>query len=462
MRPSSVCVRAASALLVAAIPIRAQSVAPKATIARTVDSLAKDFVATHGAPAVSIGVFRGGDTLALGGWGKADIENDVAATPRSVYRIGSITKQFTSAAVMKLVEGGTVKLDDSIGTYLPALPAAWRGVTVKELLNHTSGIPSYTDVGPRWQRRWGEEMTPDTLVALTANDPMWFKAGSSWRYDNSGYVVLGMLIEKVVGHPWAQEINERFAKPLGLPDTRNCPTGDIIMRRASGYEPGPNGTFTNSVYLAMSQPYAAGAMCSTVVDLGRWNRALATGKVVSPESYKLMTTPTGAATTAKYGFGLGRDTMATHTVISHGGGIPGFITANAYFPDEDISITVLTNSGAARSDRLLAQVARATFGVPLKRQPPRVAISAADRARYVGVYALQLGGTPRDFTIFEKDGELYSQLQGQGPIALIPFGNHVFGVDFDPDLRVTFTVENGKATKMALLQNGRTSEGVRK
>jgi CubicO group peptidase (beta-lactamase class C family) len=305
-------------------------------------------------------------------------------------------------------------------------------------------------------------MTPDTIVAITANDPVWFKAGSSWRYDNSGYVVLGMLVEKVVGHPWAQEINDRFAKPLGLPDTRNCPTHDIIMRRASGYEPGPNGTFANSAYLAMSQPYAAGAMCSTVVDLGRWNRALATGKVVSPESYKLMTTPTGAAVASKYGFGLGRDTMAGHTVISHGGGIPGFISANAYYPDADISITVLTNSGAARSDRLLAQVARATFGIPLKKQPPRVAITAADRARYVGVYALQLGPAKPDFTVSEKDGELYSQLQGQGPIMLIPFGNHVFGVEFDPDIRVTFTVENGKATKVALLQGGRTSEGARK
>jgi CubicO group peptidase (beta-lactamase class C family) len=461
MKTLSWCVRAA--LIFLAIPAAgAQSVAAKRVVAKTVDSLAADFIATHGAPAVSIGVFRGGDTLAVGGWGKADIENDVRATARSVYRIGSITKQFTSAAVMTFVEAGKVRLDDSIGAYLPTLPPSWRGVTVRQLLNHTSGIPSYTDVGQRWVKRWGEEMTPDTIVAITAHDPVWFAPGSSWRYDNSGYIVLGMLVEKMAGRPWATDINERFAKPLGLADTRNCSTHDIIMRRASGYELAPGGGFANATFLAMSQPYAAGALCSTVVDLGRWNRALATGKVVSAESYKLMTTPTGAAVPAKYGFGLGRDTLAAHTVISHNGGINGFISANAYFPDADVSITVLTNSGAGPADRLLAQVARATFGVPLKHQPPRVAISAADRARVAGVYAMQFGATKVDFTFFERNGELYSQLQGQGANVLIPLGNNVFGVGFDPDIRITFTVENGKSTKVSLLQGGRTSEGVRK
>lgn len=363
---------------------------------------------------------------------------------------------------MKFVEAGKVKLDDSIATYLPSLPTAWHAVTVGQLLNHTSGIPSYTDVGQRWIKRWGEEMSPDTLVAITAHDSMWFAPGSKWRYDNSGYVVLGMLVEKLAGRPWAQEVSERLTKPLGLSDTRDCPTRDIIMRRASGYEAAPGGTFVNATYLAMSQPFAAGAMCSTVIDLGRWNRALATGKVVSAESYKQMTTPTGAAAASHYGFGLGRDTMAGRTVISHGGGINGFITSNAYFPDADVSITVLTNSGGARPDRLLAQVARATFGIPLKRQPTRVTLTPAERAHYVGVYAMQLGATAADFTVSERGGELYGQLQGQGPNALIPFGNHVFGVDFDPDLRFTFTVENGTVVKLALLQNGRTAEGRRK
>jgi CubicO group peptidase (beta-lactamase class C family) len=447
-----------------AVPAHAQSLPPKGDVARIVDSLAADFVATRGAPAVSIAVVRGKDTLVFNGWGKADYENDVPASAHTVYRIGSITKQFTSAAVMQLVEQRKVKLDDSIGTYLPTLPVAWRGVLVRQLLNHTSGIPSYTDIGQRWVRRWGEEMTPDTIVALTANEPLSFKPGTSWHYDNSGYVVLGMLVEKVAGRPWADDIAERLTKPLNLADTQNCGTRPIIVHRARGYEPAPNGQFVNATYLAMSQPYAAGAMCSTVGDLARWNRALGTGQVVSAASYRQMTTPEGAAATAalKYGFGLARDTLAGRTVISHGGGINGFISSNAWFPDVELSVTVLTNSGAARADGLMAQVARAALGVPLLRLPPKVAISAQDRARYVGVYTLKMGPNTADFTFFERDGELWGQLQGQGANQLIPFGNHTFGATFDPTLRITFTLENGKATKVTLTQRGSSTEGLRK
>ena len=450
----------AGALLLAA-PAHAQSLPSKADVARAADSLAADFIATRGAPGVSIAVVRGRDTLVLGGWGKADLENDIPATSRTVYRIGSITKQFTSATVLQLIERGKVKLDDSIGTYLTTLPIAWRAVTVRQLLNHTSGIPSYTNVGMRWVRRWGEEMTPDTLVAITASDTLWFKRGTSWSYDNTGYVVLGMLVEKVAGRPWGAEVTDRLAKPLGLSDTQNCLTQPIIARRASGYADA-NGQWTNAPYLAMSQPYAAGAMCSTVGDLARWNRALATGQVVSAASYANMTTPEGAAVKNKYGYGLVRDTLAGRTVVTHGGGINGFISANAWFPDAELSVTVLSNSGSARSDRLMAQLARAALGVPLLRPPPRVAISAEDRARYVGVYALVLGGSPRDFTISERDGELYSQLAGQGAIVLIPLGNHTFGASFDPSVRIVFTVETGNATMLTLMQGGQSFVGRRK
>ncbi len=351
-------------LLLASVAFAQPKFPAKAAAARVLDSLGAAFVAARNAPAVSIAVVRGRDTLALNGWGKADWENDVNATARSVYRIGSVTKQFTAAAVMQLVEQGRVKLDDSIGAYLPALPAAWRGVKVRQLLNHTSGIPSYTGLGPRWTRRMGEEMTPDTLVGLTANEPMRFTPGTGWEYDNSGYVVLGMLVEKLAGRPWGQDIEERFAKPLGLEDTRNCLTRAIIPRRVQGYERSPNGPFVNAAYLAMSQPYAAGALCSTAGDLAKWNRALATGRVVSAASYALMTTPEGAAAPAHYGFGLSRDSLAGHVMIAHAGGINGFSAFNAWIPDAELSISVLTNSGSGHAERLALELARAALGLP--------------------------------------------------------------------------------------------------
>lgn len=191
-----------------------------------------------------------------------------------------------------------------------------------------------------------------------------FAPGSKWKYDNTGYVILGMLIEKITGHSWAVDIQERFAKPLGLSDTRNCLTTPLIARRAQGYDPSGSG-WANSTFLHMSQPYSAGALCSTIGDLVRWNRALHTGKVVSAASYTLMTMPEGAAKAGAlaYGFGLGRAMMGERVVITHGGGIPGFITANAWIPSLELSITVLTNSGGAKPDDLMRQLARAAAGM---------------------------------------------------------------------------------------------------
>jgi CubicO group peptidase (beta-lactamase class C family) len=450
-----------AAFLVLPFSLNAQGFPPVATVARVTDSLAQAFIADRGAPSVAIGLVRGHDTITMRAWGKADLEQDVAATPRSVYRIGSVTKQFTSAAVMQLVEQGKVKLDDSIATYLPTLPKPWRVVTVRQLLNHTSGIPSYTDIGPAWQRRWGEEMNADTLVALTANMPMWFAPGTNWRYDNSGYVVLGMLIEKVTGHSWGTDILERFFKPLGLDDTRNCVETPIVPRRVRGYDAAGNG-WLNTSHLAMSQPFSAGALCSTVGDLAKWNRALNTGHVVSAASYALMTTPEGAAAAPRYGFGLSRDTIAGRPMITHGGGINGFATGNAWIPSAELSITVLANSGSAHSDELLKQLARAALGAPLEQPPKVLPLAAASRSRYVGVYALALPNGPRDLTVAEEGDNLTAQLAGQSAIPLLYLGNDTFGVGFDRALRFIFTMDGARAAKITLLQGGGRFEGPRK
>lgn len=456
MRPRFACLLLLPGTLAAQLP-------PTTIVRPQIDSLARAFIAEHGAPSVAIAVVRGKDTLAFAAWGKADLEQDVAASATSVYRIGSVTKQFTAAAVLQLMEQGKLSLDDSIATWLPSLPLAWRAVTVRQLLNHTSGIPSYTDIGAAWRRRWGEEMTPDTLVALTATLPMWFAPGSKWQYDNTGYIVLGMLIEKLTGHSWGDEIQSRFAVPLGLNDTRNCLNDVLILRRARGYERAGDG-WGNTTYLAMTQPFAAGALCSTVGDLTRWNRALHTGKVVSATSYQMMTMPTGAANGKEvaYGFGLIRDTLAGRTVIIHGGGIHGFITGNLWISSAELSITVLTNSGSAPVDGLTKQLARAALGVPLDRPPPLVSLTAAEGARYTGVYAVNLNGTLRHFTVTFDTDHLSGQLAGQRSIPLLHFGDHMFGATFDRSLRLVFTVAGNRATTMLLSQGGERFEGIRK
>ncbi len=436
--------------------------APGAGVVRArVDSLARAFIASSGAPGVSVEVVRGRDTLVRAGYGLADLEQRVPASAATVYRIGSITKQFTAAGVLRLVEQRKVALDDSIGAYLPTLPAAWRRVTVRQLLNHTSGIPSYTDVGERWRRRWGEAMTTDTLVALTAGDSLWFAPGTKWRYDNTGYVVLGMLLDKVTGEPYPTWVERDLARPLGLHHLYYCDDLRVIPNRARGYERDPDG-WRNATYLSMTQPYSAGALCATVGDLARWDALLSSGRVVAPASYALMTTPEGAARESRYGFGLGVDTLLGHPFVSHGGGINGFISDNAVFRADSLTVTVLTNSGSARAGELLRNVARVALGLPLEKALARVPLSAAQRQVYAGRYELRLpDGRVMPVTMLAGANAVMTQAEGQPAFELIPLGNHVFGAEFDPALRVTFTVENGKATGFTLLQGGATSRATR-
>lgn len=436
---------------------RAQATRPApARVRAVVDSLARAFVADSQSPGVSIEVVRSGDTLVSGGWGLANLEERVPATAATLYRIGSITKQFTASAVLRLVQAGKVALDDSIAAYVPGLPAAWRRVTVRELLNHTSGIPSYTDIGARWERRMREDMPPDTLVALTASDTMWFAPGTKWRYDNSGYVVLGMLLDHVTGTPYPEYVERDLLRPLDLDHTYYCDTHRILPDRAPGYER-HGGRWAHAEFLSMTQPYSAGALCSTVGDLARWNILLAGGRVVDSASYHAMTTPTGAARAHHYGFGLVADTLAGHSRIEHGGGINGFITSNAYLPDDRLSVTVLTNSGSASSDFLAQQVERAALGIPLLRMPKRVALTEAERRRYVGEYEMTLpNGRTLPLAVTDDGHRLEARVRGQDPFEMIPFGHDVFGARFDPTLRITFALENGHATGFTLVQGGLT------
>jgi CubicO group peptidase (beta-lactamase class C family) len=436
----------------------------RAALRRTVDSLVANALAEGPVAGMSVAVVRGRDTIVMKGYGFADVENDVAATAQSVFRIGSITKQFTAAAVMQLVEQNTVSLDDSIGKHLPHLPGTWRGATVRQLLNHTSGIPSYTSAGARWTSRMRDDLAHDSLLAIVAGDTLDFAMGSQWRYNNTGYYLLGMLIERVTGRSYADDIRERFAKPLGLTSTLYCGTQPIIKRRAQGYQVGPDKKLVNAAPLSMHQPFSAGALCSTVRDLVAWQRALAAGRVVKPASYTAMITAEGAAAARRYGFGLMADTLAGRTSVEHGGGINGFNSMLMYFPSDTLSIAVLGNTVGLWVNRVANNIARAAFGMPLTASPPPLAdrpTTAEERARFAGTYQLKLpNGQSLAFRVFERDGKLISRGEGQGEIPLLYQGNSVFGASFDPSVRITFA-SGVPSPKLTLVQGGATMEAPR-
>ena len=356
--------RLALATLVVAFSVATsqRSTITRAAFAPKVDSLAKAYLNESGAPSVAIAVIRGNDTLAFAAYGTANIAASRPATSAMIYEIGSITKQFTAAAVMRLVEQGKVKLDDDMSKYIPQFPLQGRHVTIRQLLNHTSGIHSYTS-SPGWQKTWSKDLSPDEIIAFVARDTFDFAPGSAFRYNNTGYVMLGMVIEKASGQRYADYLASQFFKPLGLKHTAYCPSKTTDPNFASGYTKTPSGAAPAN-YLSLTHPFAAGALCSTVGDLVQWQRALASGKVVSPASYKLMSTADTLDNGKRlnYGFGLFPSTVLGHDVVAHTGGIPGFATAAIFSPDDTLSIVTFTNFDAASPNALAQKLLRIAYG----------------------------------------------------------------------------------------------------
>jgi len=456
---------ASATSLAHAQPARGAQV-PRDVIARATDSLANAALKSGPVAALSIAVVRGRDTVVMKGYGYADIENDIPATAQTVFRIGSVTKQFTSAAIMRLVEQGKVSLDDDVTKYVPNAPVQGQKVLVRHLLNHTSGIPSYTDVGPAFGRRMRLDLSPDSLLAIVRTDSLQFEPGSHFYYNNTGYYLLGMIIEKVTGRKYGEYLNETFFTPHGLSSTMYCSVSPIIKRRAQGYERSPNG-LVNASYISMELPYAAGSLCSTVGDLVAWTRLLHSGKIVSAPSFQAMTTPVKLPVPRpmSYGFGLVSDTLGSHRRIQHGGGINGFISSLAHYPNDSLTIVVLANTAPAPSDQLADDIARIVFGMPARTAPARpvdLPIAADESARLAGNYRLYWpDGGRRPTRIYVENNQLMIQIEGQPPLKMLKQAEpNTFALSNQPG-RVRFDIVNGKVVGFVVDRGARSVEAIR-
>ncbi len=435
----------------------------RAALVARLDSIAAAPVKDGRVAGMSVAVIRGSDTLLHKGYGLADLENDVPATPQTVFRIGSITKQFTSSAVMRLAEQGQIGLDDDITKYLPGYPEHGRHILVRHLLNHTSGIPSYTDIGPSFGRIARLDLPHDSLIATVDGDSLMFEPGSHFYYNNTGYFLLGMILEKVTGRKYGDYLRSALFAPLGLTHTVYCSTAPLIPHRAQGYTRAQS-AFTNADYISMELPFAAGSLCSTVDDLVKWTRALHAGRVVSAASFRDMTTPVKlpSGRPMSYGYGLEIGSLGGHREISHGGGINGFISQLAEFPDDSLTVVVLANTAPAPSSEVATALAAAVLGVavPGRPVPKDVATTPEDRARYVGEYALTMPDGRRERTrVYEEAGKLMIESGGQKPAALSYQGDGVFVAG--AGMRVAFDVRDGKTVGFQFGGGSRTLEAVR-
>jgi D-alanyl-D-alanine carboxypeptidase len=352
------------------VPAPAAPPATRAELVARLDSLASAFLADGPSVGAEVAVVRGGDTLLLRGYGLADREARRATTVDQRFRIGSLTKQFTAAAIMRLAERGKLSLDDDLSRWVPEFPLQGHRVTLRQLLNHTAGIHNYTD-SPAWRKRWADDLRPLQVVDFVARDTFDFAPGTRSSYSNTGYMLLGLVVERASGRPYAEFVRRELVAPLGLRHTSYCPSHPQGAEWASGYDV-RNDSVVPAEYLSMTQPYAAGALCSTVGDFVAWQRALAAGRVVSPASYARMTTPDTLANGERlsYGFGLGVGQYKGHRMVLHDGGINGFNTSALRLPDDSLDVVVFSNTEGSGSGRLVQNLTRAVLGLPLLTHRP--------------------------------------------------------------------------------------------
>jgi len=319
-------------------------------------------------------VAENGKVVYKGAFGLANMEWNIPNTPDTKFRLGSITKQFTATLTMQLVEQGKIKLDAKISDYLPDYRKdIGQKVTIHHLLTHTSGIPSYTGQPGFLENVSRNPYKVDDFVKKYASGNLEFEPGSKYAYNNSGYFLLGAIIEHVTGKPYEQVLKENIFDPLGMNNTGYDHHDTIIPKRATGYSKTPDG-YTNAAYLDMSIPYAAGSIYSTVEDLYLWDQALYTDKLLSAQSKASMYKPF----LGDYAYGWvvqnasfkqnGKDIQ----VIRHGGGINGFTTTIVRFPQEKNLIVMLDNTGTGYLDPLSDSIAKILYNQPYEQ--PKISI----------------------------------------------------------------------------------------
>jgi CubicO group peptidase (beta-lactamase class C family) len=414
------------------------------------DQIVQSYVADHHFMGTVL-VARGGEVMLHKGYGFANLEWNVANTTNTKFRLGSVTKQFTAASILLLEERGKLSINDPVKKYLPDAPAAWDKITIYHLLTHTSGIPNFTSF-PDYRKLEPFAATPAELVARFRDKPLDFQPGEQWSYSNSGYVLLGYLIEKISGRTYEIFVRENIFKPLNMEETGYDSNSAVIPHRAAGYEYDHN-TFQNAGFIHMSIPHGAGALYSTTGDLLKWEQGLFGGKVLQSASLEKMITPFKN----NYAFGLAVETTAGHKVIAHGGGIEGFNTQLEYYPEDKLTVVVLRNvtgpgPGPQEIARNLGAVAHGET-VKLQSEHKEITVAPEVLGRYTGAYQLAPGA---NMLITVEGNQLISKLGSQQPVPLFPESETLFFAKaVNAQIEFPKVAAGGKAGQIILHQNGR-------
>jgi CubicO group peptidase (beta-lactamase class C family) len=369
-----------------------------------VDDYVRAELARQKIPGVAVVVTRAGKIVKAAGYGFANLEHQVPVKPETVFQSGSTGKQFAAALAMLLVEDGKLELDKPVKTYLPDAPPAWDTITVRHLLTHTSGIPDYGDAQFDLRRDYTDEERLKIIYAM----PLEFSPGQRWSYTNTGYVTLGILVSRVGGAFYGDQLAKRIFAPLGMTTARILSEADVIPNRAAGYRL-EGDEIKNQEWVSPSNNTTAdGAIYWTVLDLAKWADAQRRGAVLKAESWREMTTPVrlNSGKTFPYGFGLFIDDWNGKKVIDHGGAWQGFTAQLARrLGDDELAVAVLSNREGADSD-LIARGVMALYEPELARDDHAIEDKEPEATARVQAFLARFaaGGAKREDFAYLRGG----------------------------------------------------------
>lgn len=386
------------------------------------DKILTELFADDGPGGTAI-IVKKGATIYKKAFGKANLELDVPMQTNHIFRIGSITKQFTACAILKLAEEGKLSLEDDLTKYVIDYPTHGHAITIEHLLTHTSGIKSYTDLEKWDAEAHKRDFTPEEMVDYFKNEPMDFAPGEEFRYNNSAYFLLGYIIEKVSGKTYAEYINDAFFQPLGMTNSSYGSLSRIVKNRAAGYQKGEN--YENAAVLSMTQPYAAGSLLSNVDDLSKWYHAVNSGKVINKASMQKAHTnyQLNDGKPAPYGYGWFLGNIQGSPMYQHGGGIHGYLTASLFLPKEEVFVAVFSNCTCNAPGQTAFKLAATAIGKSFDRK--KIKISKGEIAKYQAVYESENDGE-NQIVITAEDGKLFAFPTGGSKSEIFPFAKDQF------------------------------------
>jgi len=400
----------------------------------------------------SVLVARDGQVLLSRGYGMADRELSVPNTPQTEFRLASVTKSFTAIGIMLLQENGMLNVHDLLSKYYPNCPETWKDITLHHLLTHTSGIPEYADAA--WEKIMGQRMTKEEVIGLFRNRPLDFKPGERYRYSNSGYFLLGCVIEKASGETYEAFMREHIFSPLHMADTGCNRIEAIIPRRASGYSKNADGAWENAPFMDMSQAFSAGCIYSTVEDMYRLDRALRTETLLPRRSISIMFTPFSA----HYGYGWNILTRFNRKLVSHNGDNRGYTATFDRYPDEDVCVIVLSNQDFRYAGTVARDLEAILFGEKYALPKEHKAISATGESleRYVGIYEDSSG---KSIQLWLDGNHLMQKAPTGRVFEFIPESDATFFGKFIDASFIFIRDEKGVATEL-VIREGAGDESV--